>query len=295
MDNHRCDARPSPEWEIRGAMNDRENSASQTYNPEFFAKIARIEDRHFWFCARNRIIAAAARNAVRGLPTGYRLLDVGSGTGTVLRQLTQVCRDGQVTGMDLYREAAVVAGQRAGCQVIVADILTPPNLGDFDVITMFDVLEHFANDRQVLGAANRMLKDNGVLILTVPAHMSLWSYFDVAAHHCRRYESGTLTRVLVESEFEIEYLTEFMMGLFPLIWLLRRLYGGIAVTDRERATEKAASELTIVPVINSVLKCMLAAEAFAIRRHWRLPLGASLLAVARKKQPLDHNKSSDLP
>jgi SAM-dependent methyltransferase len=263
-------------------MNNRENSASRTYNPKFFAKIAKIEDRHFWFCARSRIIAAAARNAVGGLPTGYRVLDVGCGTGTVLRQLAQVCREGQVTGMDLYPEAAAVASQRAGCRVIVGDILSPPDLGELHVITMFDVLEHFPNDRQILGTANRMLKHNGVLILTVPAHMSLWSYFDVAAHHCRRYDSGGLTRLLLESGFEVEYLTEFMMGLFPLIWLLRRVYGGAVETDRERATEKAASELTIVPVINSGLKFIFAAEAFAIRRRWRLPIGTSLLAVARK-------------
>jgi hypothetical protein len=128
-----------------------------------------------------------------------------------------------------------------------------------------------------------MLKPGGALILTVPAHMSLWSYFDVASCHHRRYTRARLGQILRESEFEIEYLTEFMMSLFPLVWLLRRIKGGSGMMDRERAAQKAANELTVVPILNGILKLILSVEAFAIKRRWRLPVGTSLLAVARKK------------
>jgi hypothetical protein len=54
--------------------------------------------------------------------------------------------------------------------------------------------------------------------------------------------------------------------------------------DHERAAENATTEFKIVPGINGLLKLVLGAEAFAIRRRWRLPMGTSLLAVARKKR-----------
>jgi SAM-dependent methyltransferase len=273
---------PSEEARIGGTMTDA-RLEHQSYDPRFFGRIAEIEDRHFWFCARNRVIAAAVRRVIAGLPTGYRVLEVGCGTGVVLRQLTKLCRDGEVIGMDLYSQAAVFASRRAACRVIVGDILNPPPLGEFDVIGIFDVLEHLINDRQILGGLNRMLKPGGALILTVPTHMSLWSYFDVAARHCRRYATTELAHILRETGFEVEYLTEFMMSLFPLLWLVRRIKGGSGMMDRERAAEKAATELKVIPVVNGLLKLILTWETFVIRRRWRLPVGTSLLAVARKK------------
>jgi len=270
-------------------MSDSSTPQHQSYDPQFFARIADIEDRHFWFCARNRIIAAAVRRVVGGLPAGYRVLEVGCGTGVVLHQLTELCRGGEVMGVDLFPEAVAFASQRAACRAIVGDILNPPPLGDFDVVGMFDVLEHLTNDRQILGGLNRMLRPEGRLLLTVPAHMSLWSYFDVAACHCRRYECADLTRVLGENGFEVEYLTEFMMSLFPLVWFLRRVNGGHTTTDPKKAAERAATELKIVPVVNALLKFVLTVETFAIQRRWRLPIGTSLLAVARKKRPADES------
>jgi SAM-dependent methyltransferase len=258
------------------------SSKRSTYDPQFFPKIAAVEDQHFWFVARNRIIAAAVRNVVADLPPKYRLLEVGCGTGVVLRHLAKVCEGGEILGMDLFPEAVAFAGQRASCPVIVGDILEPSALGQFDVVTIFDVLEHLPNDARIVAGLNQILKPGGRLVLTVPAHMSLWSYFDVAARHCRRYSVAELDRLLRENGFEVKYLTQFMMILFPMIWLLRRLRGGQAEVGHDKAAEKAARELKVVPLINSFLKMILGAEAWAIKYRIRLPLGTSLLAVASK-------------
>jgi 2-polyprenyl-3-methyl-5-hydroxy-6-metoxy-1,4-benzoquinol methylase len=255
---------------------------SASYDPRFFAKIAAVEEKHFWFCARTEIITCAVRQVVASLRPGYRFIEVGCGTGVVLRELVQVCNGNEVIGMDLFPEAVGFATEKASCPVIVGDIERPAALGQADVIGTFDVLEHLADDRRILSGLNRMLKPGGMLILTVPAHMSLWSYFDVASCHYRRYTAGRLAQILRESGFEVEYLTEFMMSLFPLLWLLRRVCRGSAVMNREKAAEKAASELRIVPLINGLFKLILTAETFAIQRRWRLPLGTSLLAIARK-------------
>jgi len=50
------------------------------------------EDKHFWFRARNRIIAAIVNQIVRFFPMDCRVLEVGCGTGNVLRVLVQICK-----------------------------------------------------------------------------------------------------------------------------------------------------------------------------------------------------------
>ena len=52
--------------------------------------------------------------------------------------------------MDLYPEAVAFASKRVGCPVIVGDVLNPPPLGLFDVVGLFDVLEHLPDDRAIL-------------------------------------------------------------------------------------------------------------------------------------------------
>jgi SAM-dependent methyltransferase len=285
---------------VQSCRMNRPGSKWQTYDREFFSKIAKIEDRHFWFSARRHIIKAALEAIVQKLPSGYRVLELGCGTGGALCELTRACGDGEVIGMDLYPEAAAFARARAACQVIVGDILNPPDLGKFHVVAMFDVLEHLPNDREVLLSVNRMLHDDGALMLTVPAHMTLWSYFDVAARHCRRYERGNLVELLTVTGFQTEYVTEFMLGTFPLLWLKRRMARG-AMADQRRVIEKASEELKIVPFVNELLKLILAWEPFAIGHRWQLPVGSSLLAVARRRvgefscDSSKHHKSSKSP
>ena len=115
--------------------------------------------------------------------------------------------------------------------------------------------------------------------------MALWSYFDEASHHCRRYEPADLAGKLADAGYHVEYLTHAMMPLYPLIWAGRRVAqrlgrarrGGLSAADAN-----AINELRIVPVVNGLLSRLLAPEAWLIGRRTRLPAGTSLLAVARK-------------
>ena len=71
-----------------------------TYDPVHFERLAAVEDRHFWFRARNRVIEALAAQIAATLPAGQRVLEVGpAGTGNVLRVLERAFPDAQVVGM----------------------------------------------------------------------------------------------------------------------------------------------------------------------------------------------------
>jgi len=65
----------------------------------------------------------------------------------------------------------------------------------FDAILYLDVLEHIADDARELGDAARRLRPGGVLVVLAPAHPALFSPFDAAVGHHRRYTRATLAAV----------------------------------------------------------------------------------------------------
>jgi len=260
----------------------------RSYDPHYFAPLFAAEDRHFWFRARNRLIARLVTQITSRLPSGYRVLEVGCGTGNVLRVLEAICDRGVVVGMDLFVEGLRYARFRTCCPLVQGDMHKPPFGATFDVIGLFDVLEHLPNDIQVLRDLHAMLAPGGALLLTVPAHASLWSYFDEASHHCRRYEADELRHKLEDVGFRVEYLTQFMAPLFPMIWLGRRvaqLLNRRMGARPSTADAMAINELRIVPIVNNWLYWLLRQEDRLIGRRKHLPIGTSLLAIAYKTDP----------
>ena len=262
-----------------------EKPEHDSYDPAYFSRLFKIEDEHFWFAARNKSIAAIARRLERELQPGYRVLEVGCGTGNVLRVLKQVYTRGTVAGMDLFGEGLAFARARTSCALVQADVHSPPFDVPFDVIGLFDVLEHLPDDKQILRDISDLLSPGGFLILTVPAHMSLWSYFDEASHHCRRYEAAELKRKVLRAGFEIDYFTEYMASIFPVVWLGRRLatLAGRFRGKEQDADAMATSELRVVPVANTIFNWLLSLEASLISRRRQLPVGTSLMVVAHKR------------
>jgi SAM-dependent methyltransferase len=255
-----------------------------SYDPRYFELLAGIEDRHFWFRARNQVIARVVQKLTRSWPDGYRVLEVGCGNGNVLKCLAAASAGGTVLGMDLFEEALRYAKQRTGCALVRGDICNAPLRPGFELIGLFDVLEHLEDDHKILGDLHRLLAPHGTLLLTVPAHMSLWSYFDVGAQHRRRYSRAELSSKLKATGFEVVYISEFMAPLFPLIWIGRRLRKFLqrASAGPETAHELTSGDFKIVPVVNEMLAFILRLEARLIARRWTIPIGTSLLAIARK-------------
>jgi SAM-dependent methyltransferase len=240
-------------------------------------RLVAAEDRHFWFRARNQIIAALIAPTIEALPDGFRILEVGCGSGNVLRVLQRLARDrGVVEALELSPEAAEVARARTGLSVTNGYLSDLDTSASFDLIAAFDVLEHIADEDAVLQQMRERLLPGGRLVLTVPAHQALWSSFDVASGHVRRYERATLSRALRTAGFRVEYMSYFMSLLFPPMWLRRRL-------SNRNTNDMAAtldSEFQVVPVVNTIAYELLRREASAVGRRWRLPMGTSLVVVA---------------
>jgi tRNA G46 methylase TrmB len=85
--------------------------ARTSYDPLFCERLFAVEDRHFWFQARNQAIGKQARQVVAELPPKYHVLEIGCGTRNVLRELARACQKATVIGMELFMEGLSFAGQ----------------------------------------------------------------------------------------------------------------------------------------------------------------------------------------
>jgi SAM-dependent methyltransferase len=247
------------------------------FDPHFFSTLREVEERHFWFVGRRQVVLSALRRSVPDLAS-RRLFDVGCGSGGLLAFLS---RSGvRVAGAcDVYPESLRLVRSQLDTPLVLVDEGRPLPLGrGYDLLGMFDVLEHIDDDVGALRALRESLAPGGALVLTVPAHKFLYDEMDEIAFHRRRYERAGLRRALEQGGFEVRFLSHFMAPLVPILVLMRavtrRLQGG-----RSGALERRRAEFRVVPGVNALMRGVLALERAAMP-HAALPFGSSLIAVA---------------
>jgi 2-polyprenyl-3-methyl-5-hydroxy-6-metoxy-1,4-benzoquinol methylase len=241
----------------------------------FYAEYYEVEDRHWWFLGRREVILRMLAAHLPRLAGGpLRLLDVGTGTGALLRHLE---RFGEVHAVDVEAEAVRFSHLRGATSVRLYDGTTLPyDDASFDVVTAFDVLEHVPDDSVVLAEMLRVLRPGGTLMVMVPAFPFLWGRQDEISHHYRRYLRSGLGEQVRRAGFQLERLSYFNTLLFApiaVVRLMRRYTGADVVTSD--------FEMTAEGPVNRLLTRVFAAEARFVAR-WNLPFGVSLVAVARR-------------
>lgn len=108
-----------------------------------------------------------------------------------------------MTGYDIA-PYAVDASLKRGVRTIQADVTSLQIAGGSqDFVVSLDVIEHIEHRSVLLNEINWILKPGGKALITVPAHMWLWSNYDVLNHHFRRYSKGELISDIRQSGFEI--------------------------------------------------------------------------------------------
>lgn len=257
-----------------------------SYDPDHFAALFEVEERHFWFGTRNLALEAVIGGITPRLAGGYRVLEVGCGTGNTLRMLEAACpAAGLIVGMDPFSEGLVLARRRSSLPLVRGRIEQPPFTEPFDLVGMFDVLEHLDEDTAILRQVRALVKPRGYLIVTVPAHMALWSRFDEESHHRRRYERADLGPRMAAAGFHVEYLTHFMAALYPVARLSRYAAGivdGIRRCMHLNERSAVLADIRVRPMLNGVMGFALKQEIPILRGRRQIPIGTSLLAVARR-------------
>ena len=242
------------------------------FRPEFFVELAAIEEKNFWFQARNRLILTCFE---RFLAAAESLLEVGCGTGFVLSGIARKFPVIKLVGSEYFSEGLPYArGRVPQATLIQADAREIPFVEEFDVVGAFDVLEHVEDDTLALASLFRAIRPGGGILLTVPQHQWLWSSTDEHACHCRRYTRKELAAKLESVGFTVEYATSFVTFLVPFMFFSRLL-------NRVQSKDPVA-ELRLNSVLNVFFGIVMDFEHFIIKRGFRLPFGGSLLMIGRK-------------
>lgn len=244
---------------------------------EAYLEMAASEDRHWWFRGRRQILEAVI--AGLGLPPDAKILELGSGTGGNFAMLS---RFGVVTAVELNEVARNISlGKTPSVQDVRAGSLPGDlPLGDqkFDLICLFDVLEHVEDDVGTLAVIRTHLAQGGRAVITVPAFARLWGPHDVALHHKRRYEKAELTAKINAAGLGITKMTYANMGLFPAAVLMR-------LADRLLGRRKSGGDAVPPAILNEIFAAIFGAERHLID-HVTLPFGLSLLAVTKNVPPI---------
>ncbi len=238
-----------------------------------YARLAEYEQSYWWHQGRLEIIQTYMRWASRNTSSSA-ILNVGCGTGGTIEMLEKF---GTVENVDTSDDAISFAKKLGYTNITkVVDVALPFEDKIYDIVGAFDVLEHIEDHKRALSEWKRVLKDDGAIVITVPAYQWLWSGHDVTMHHWRRYTMKSLIALAAEANLRPEkrsYAIGFSLPLVAGFRLANRIF------DRG-----AGSENSFVPVprpINKLFTAFLKAEA-KLHNTVSLPAGSSLIIILRK-------------
>jgi len=182
--------------------------------PHEYTRMADTEQHHWWFVGKRDLVTRLLhRFGPRRRP--LRILDAGCGSGQTLVDLASF---GRCVGADYDASAVAFTTARGIRCAIQADCQRPPfQPGRFDVVLLLDTLEHVTDDVRALGELGALLKPDGRLVISVPAHPWLFGSHDRALGHVRRYDEARLRRVVRRAGLRIRHLTGYNTVLFPAV------------------------------------------------------------------------------
>ncbi len=242
-------------------------------------QLAKLEAEHWWFIGR-RALCLALERATRRAPSTGRVLDVGSGVGGFLDPLTQISDSlYHLDSVPEHLQACRQRGHLDGVQALAAPL--PFLEASFDLVCLFDVLEHTEDDSAVMQEIARVLTPGGRALFHVPAHPWLFAQNDRVSGHYRRYTRHRLRSLCQKAGLEVQRLSGSNLLLFPLIApaiLTMKACEALGWGSHRSHTNLS---LPFPPLINQLLAWVYKRESRWAAR-FNLPTGHSYALVARK-------------
>ena len=224
-------------------------------------------NRHPWELSRVECLIKEIKN----YHNGKNILDIGCGDSYLDYRLMNEINDiDKFYGIDIYAKEEFNDGK-----YFVVNNYNSLKNKFFDTILMFDVLEHVENDSDFLkNTVAPMLKDNGKIIMTVPAYQCLFSKHDEKLKHYRRYNIKMVKEACKKSDFNIINSHYFYASLFPL-----RLVSKLLNKDNKINEWKKDNNHILTIFMKSILNL----DYTLCKKMNKLSFGLSLFIVLEKR------------
>ncbi len=234
----------------------------------YFKNMYEYEDKHFYHTTLSQLLSLYIKHG------GGKILDAGCGTGRFLIELDKY---GISYGTDVSKDALKYAKLRGHFRLTNSSLLNLPYKNEsFDIIVCLGVLYHMQikDDESVLREISRLLKKNGIVIITVAAHEFLRSSFDEIECTRHRYAKGEILKKC-EKFFSVEKCTFLYSSLLPLAMIQRFIW------KVKRPTIE--THIKILPsFLNNILTYICSLEVLLLKYITSLPFGLNIFLKARK-------------
>jgi SAM-dependent methyltransferase len=244
-------------------------------NKKSYKQVSEIESLHWWYVGRRLIITTQLKK-IKFLSSS-NILEVGSGTGGNLEMLSKF---GKVYAFEKNIEALnITKSQNNHKKIRITQGSCPSKIPysriKFDLICLFDVLEHIADDKKTLINLKNKLKVSGKIVLTVPAYEWLFGPHDTKLHHKRRYSEKKIEAIIKDANLKIVKKSYFNSILFPLIGIVR-------IYEKIKGKESSIEHLMPKKEINYALLTIMKIEAFFLS-FFNLPFGLSMIYIVKSR------------
>jgi SAM-dependent methyltransferase len=254
---------------------------------ELIERTFHAEQQHFWFRGFRRFVTPLVEDATAGI-SRPRLLDAGFGTGANLALLEKY---GVPIGLELSSRGVQLGLSRGLTRLTQGTVTHLPFLNaSMDVVLSFDVLYclHDGAEQAAIAEMFRVLRPGGSAVINVAALEMLKGDHSALGREVRRYTKQGLRDKLERAGFRVPRITYTNASLFPLIAAVRALQRLRGV--KSESQNEGDLHVPVAPV-NAVLSAALAVEAGMVSAGIDMPVGSSLLCLARKPQP----RAEELP
>lgn len=239
-----------------------------------YTRMAAREKTYWWHLGRLRIIETYVRKAMHN-KNNPLILNVGCGTGGTIDMLQSV---GTVDNIDISDDA-IKFMKKSGYKRItkVDDIKLSFKAKTYDMVGAFDVLEHIDKQVSALKEWKRVLKDDGAIVITVPAYQWLWSDHDVSLHHKRRYTTTRIEEAAEKAGLVVEKKS------YAIVFSLLLVVGFRTMNKvLNRKTDEETSYVDVPKWVNALFTNLLYIEAW-FHKYTVFPFGTSVVTILRKK------------
>jgi SAM-dependent methyltransferase len=236
---------------------------------------SKVESFHWWFVVRRKLLRSILSSLK--IPKNCVALEVGCGTGANLRTLRSAGLYG--IGLDRSVYALTLVKSKENFPLLAGDLNELPiKTKSVGVIIAADIFEHLEDDTHGINESYRVLKEDGLLILTVPAFRFLWGIQDRVTEHKRRYTRKEIVNRLKEAGFDILKSSYFNFFLFfPILfgrWTIH--FFNLKIESENKVNS---------PMLNLLLRTIFSLEVNVLK-YFSFPFGVSIFCIARRSETI---------